>query len=93
MHANAQLKENVVELVPDGERSLAHLSDSELLMATRRLVGTSNRLFAALLLHLAEVEIRGIHRQRARSTSIHIASMSCDCPKTPLRAALAQRAG
>jgi hypothetical protein len=37
-------------------------------MATRCLVGTSNRLFAALLLHLAEVETRGIHRQRACSS-------------------------
>jgi hypothetical protein len=68
MHANTQLKETVVELVPGGERSLAHLSDGELLTATRGLVGTSNRIFAALLLHLAEVETRGIHRQRACSS-------------------------
>jgi len=36
MHANTQLKDTVVELVPGGERSLAHLSDGELLIATRR---------------------------------------------------------
>jgi hypothetical protein len=44
--------------------SLAHLSDQELLTSTRRLVGKSNQVFAALLLHLAEVEARGIHRAR-----------------------------
>jgi 5-methylcytosine-specific restriction endonuclease McrA len=43
---------------------LAHLSDHELLANTRRLVGKSNQLFAALLVHLAEVEARGIHRTR-----------------------------
>jgi hypothetical protein len=36
--------------------SLAHLDYQELLKNTRRLVGKSNQLFAALLLHLAEVE-------------------------------------
>ncbi|HYO96740.1 MAG TPA: hypothetical protein VER33_19645 [Polyangiaceae bacterium] len=55
----------MVQLVPGGEHELSHLSDVELLASTRRLVGTSNKLFATLLLHLAEVEARGIHRQRA----------------------------
>ena len=45
--------------------SPAELSDTELLVATRRLVGRSNQLLAALLGHLAEVEARGIHRTRA----------------------------
>jgi hypothetical protein len=45
----------------------AELSDAELLVATRRLVGRSNQLLAALLAHLAEVEARGIHRTRACS--------------------------
>jgi hypothetical protein len=54
----------VTKLVPGGARSLAHLSDDELLANTRRLVGKSNQLFAALLVHLAEVEARGIHRAR-----------------------------
>jgi 5-methylcytosine-specific restriction endonuclease McrA len=54
----------VAKLVPGGARSLAHLSDDELLANTRRLVGKSNQLFAALLVHLAEVEARGIHRAR-----------------------------
>jgi hypothetical protein len=54
----------VAKLVPGGTRSLAHLSDDELLANTRRLVGKSNQLFAALLVHLAEVEARGIHRAR-----------------------------
>jgi hypothetical protein len=43
----------------------AELSDGELLTATRRLVGRSNQLRAALLGHLAEVEARGLHRDRA----------------------------
>jgi hypothetical protein len=41
------------------------LSDAELLLATRRLVGRSNQRLASLLGHLAEVEARGIHRTRA----------------------------
>jgi hypothetical protein len=48
--------------------SPADLSDAELLTATRRLVGRSNQLLAALLAHLSEVEARGIHRTRACSS-------------------------
>jgi hypothetical protein len=48
--------------------SPAVLSDADLLLATRRLVGRSNQLLAALLAHLAEVETRGIHRTRACSS-------------------------
>jgi hypothetical protein len=44
------------------------LSDSELIVATRLLVGRSNQLLAALLVHLAEVEARGVHRSRACSS-------------------------
>jgi 5-methylcytosine-specific restriction endonuclease McrA len=44
--------------------SPSELSDAELLTATRRLVGRSNQLLAALLAHLSEVEARGIHRIR-----------------------------
>ncbi|MDQ2645263.1 MAG: hypothetical protein M3020_15710 [Myxococcota bacterium] len=47
----------------------AELSDGELLAATRRLVGRSNQLLAALLAHLAEVEARGLHRTRACSSA------------------------
>src|SRR5258706_14351437 len=54
----------IAKLVPGGAHSLAHLSDDQLLASTRRLVGGSNQLFATLLLHLAEVEARGIHRTR-----------------------------
>src|SRR5215207_9202154 len=54
----------IAKLVPGGVHSLAHLDDQELLTSTRRLVGKSNHLFAALLLHLAEVEARGVHRAR-----------------------------
>jgi hypothetical protein len=54
----------VAKLIPGGVSSLAHLSDQELLTNTRRLVGRSNQTFAALLLHLAEVEARVIHRAR-----------------------------
>jgi 5-methylcytosine-specific restriction endonuclease McrA len=48
--------------------SPADLSDAELLAATRSLVGRSNQLLAALLVHLGEVEARGIHRTRACSS-------------------------
>ena len=61
----AKLKESVIKLVPGGGQSLARLSDAELLANTRRLAATSNKLFAALLIHLAEVETRGIHRTRS----------------------------
>src|SRR5688500_12069954 len=46
----------------------AELSDAELHAATRRLVGSSTRLLASLLAHLAEVEARGLHRTRACSS-------------------------
>ena len=55
----------VVKLTAGGDRGLAHLSDSELLTNTRGLVGKSNQLLAALLVHLAEVDVRGLHRTRA----------------------------
>jgi hypothetical protein len=45
--------------------SLEHLSDDDLHLGTRRLIGRSNQLLAGLLAHLAEVEARGIHRERA----------------------------
>jgi hypothetical protein len=53
-------------LAPD--HCLDRLSDSELLAATRSLVGRSNQLLAALLAHLGELEARGIHRIRACSS-------------------------
>ena len=62
---HASGRDVVVKLHPGGERSLAHLSDQELLASTRRLIGTANQVFAALLVHLAEVEARGLHRTRA----------------------------
>ena len=65
MRANSQDQETLVRLVPGGEQSLSHLADAELLTSTRRLVGASNKLLSQLLLHLAEVETRGIHRTRA----------------------------
>jgi hypothetical protein len=45
--------------------SLGHVSDDELHQSTRRLVGRSNQLLAALLAHLGEVEARGIHREQS----------------------------
>ena len=54
----------IAERVPGGAPGLAHVSDDELLSQTRRLVGKSNQLLAALLLHLAEIEARGAHRSR-----------------------------
>jgi hypothetical protein len=58
-------RDSIAKLVPGGARSLAQLSDDELLANTRRLVGRSNQLLAALLVHLAEVEVRGVHRTRS----------------------------
>src|SRR3954470_3715345 len=54
--------------VPRAGSWLEHLSDAELLTGTRRLVGRSNQLLAELLVHLGEVEARGIHRTRACSS-------------------------
>jgi len=62
---------------------LSQLSDADLLTNTRRLVGSSNQLFAALLAHLAEVEARGVHRTRAARASTPTASTSSECPRTP----------
>ncbi len=53
---------------PARSASPAELSDSDLLVATRLLVGRSNQLLASLLAHLAEVEARGVHRTRACSS-------------------------
>ena len=47
-----------------GFGELSGLSDDELLASTRRIVGRSNQLLAALLAHLGEVEARGIYRVR-----------------------------
>jgi hypothetical protein len=57
-------RESMTRLIPGQAQSLAQFSDDELLANTRRLVGKSNQLLAALLLHLAEVEARGVHRTR-----------------------------
>jgi hypothetical protein len=54
----------ITSLSPGGDPGLAALSDDELLANTRRLVGKSNQLLAVLLVHLAEVEVRGAHRTR-----------------------------
>src|SRR5690606_13307016 len=49
---------------------LDHVSDGELHLGTRRLVGRSNQILAALLAHLGEIEARGIHRERC-CASLH----------------------
>src|SRR6476620_6156096 len=48
--------------------ALAQLSDETLHGEVKRLVGRANTLSAELLAHLAEVEARGIHRERACSS-------------------------
>src|SRR6185295_1526972 len=53
---------------PTADRDLTHLTSDELSAGTRRLVGASNQIFAMLLANLAEVEARGIHRERACSS-------------------------
>jgi hypothetical protein len=58
----------VTSLSASRNPSPGELTDAELLTATRRLVGRSNQLLAALLAHLAEVEARGVHRTRACSS-------------------------
>lgn len=62
--ATAGAPDRTTRLIPGRIASLSQLSDDELLANTRRLVGKSNQLLAALLLHLAEVEVRGAHRTR-----------------------------
>jgi hypothetical protein len=57
--------DRVALLTGGASARLAHLSDSELLTRTLDLVGKSNQVLATLLEHLAEVEARGLHRQRA----------------------------
>lgn len=49
-------------------RSLAELTDAEVIAGTRRLIGRSNQVLAELLAHLGEIEARGIHRTRACSS-------------------------
>jgi len=51
--------------VPSVGCDLSQLTNDELIAGTRRLVGASNQIFAMLLAHLAEVEARGLHRERA----------------------------
>jgi hypothetical protein len=63
-----QTKTQVDASAPLARRSLEELPDGELLEVTRRLVGRSNHLLAELLVHLGEVEARGIHRTRACSS-------------------------
>jgi 5-methylcytosine-specific restriction endonuclease McrA len=62
--ASIESSDRTTRLIPGGAASLAQLTDEELLANTRRLVGKSNQLLAALLLHLAEVEVRGVHRTK-----------------------------
>jgi hypothetical protein len=50
---------------PSSPYIFEHLSDAELLLGTRGCVARSNQELAALLAHLAEVEARGIYKQRA----------------------------
>jgi hypothetical protein len=54
--------------VPTAGCDLTQLTNDELIAGTRRLVAASNQVLAMLLAHLAEVEARGIHRQRACSS-------------------------
>ena len=50
------------------ELGISTLSDAELLANTRALIGRSNQVLAALLVHLGEVDARGLYRQRACSS-------------------------
>ena len=58
----------VIPVQPPGEAlaaSFAALSDGELHATVRRLTARSNITLADLLVHLGEVESRGVHRERA----------------------------
>src|ERR1700704_5423059 len=48
--------------------TLAHLSDTELLTETTRLVGSHGAITAQLVLHLAEIEARRLHLRAAHSS-------------------------
>ena len=56
-----------VQVLPGDPRSASFetLSDAELHVTVRRLTARSNIALADLLLHLGEVEARGVHRSRA----------------------------
>ena len=73
----------IAKLAPGGAQSLAQLSDDELLANTRRLVGKTNQLLAALLAHLAEVETRAPIGRVVVPASTLTASTSCVFQKTP----------
>ena len=60
--------DDLTVLTPSPDYCLSGLDDHELLASTRRMVGRSNQVLAALLAHLAEVEARGLHRLRACSS-------------------------
>jgi hypothetical protein len=73
MHSNDEgvggesvgLEHDHVTSLTSGIGTVETLTDDDLLAGTRRLVCQSNRVLAALLAHLAEVEARGLHRRRA----------------------------
>src|SRR6476620_4197760 len=71
--------------------ALAQLSDETLHGEVKRLVGRANTLTAELLAHLAELEARGIHRERACSSlytyCVHELCMSEDEAQRRCRAA------
>ena len=70
--ASLENHESITRLIPGGAASLAELTDEELLANTRRLVGKSNQLLAALLLHLAEVEVRGRASHATLRESVYV---------------------
>jgi hypothetical protein len=75
--------------------SLTNLSDAELVVRLAALVREKRRLTVAVLLHLAEVDARGLHRQAA-CPSLHVyctrvLGMSADQAFTRIRAARALR--
>src|SRR5690242_16468063 len=63
MNAEVAVGDTVTKLVPGASLEFAHVSNDELLEGTRRLVGRSNQVLAALLAHLGEVEARGAFRK------------------------------
>src|SRR5690349_2900563 len=68
MNEAVAVGDTVTKLAGGASLEFAHVSNEQLLEGTRRLVGRSNQVLAALLAHLAEVEARGIHRLCACAT-------------------------
>lgn len=65
----------------DSLRDVARLGDEELIATLRHLLAKERRLSARLLVHLAEVDARGLYRQHAYSSMFDYCVHAFTCPK------------